>query len=429
MPSGKCYARLYLFEGSGRQHGRAITPVPVRYGDIGRAAQLPLYLKSHSNLRLRFHLPVDLEKKATAGIYGVLVFGDDKEATAKLVLAVSSSGNIRSREWREFNFPEKKLCQKDTRSRESNRERLTEIKCQTGLSDYPYFTLFARLPAGVNTGKDAGGVLCLSLLANQIDDVRLSLINRDARGDIGDMIRYADNKKLIVLCWAIRSSGDYRSWDRMPPREAQAYRERFDRIVLAWERGVRQLANRYEFEPKNFLIWGYSSSAQIAARLAQRRPSYFGAVHLHNPSSLEAPEESGKHIIWGLTVGERDAVYEEAAQFVVKGHALGHRIIFKGVPEMGHDNDLGSRQLATLIFEYVRSLPEEERERARTISVEVDSAIYCGDWLNQRVETRDSKFDRIPPNLRVPLMNDVIKQAWMREKPLSPQDDPSIIQR
>jgi hypothetical protein len=34
MPSGKCYARLYLFEGSGRQHGRAITPVPVRYGDI-----------------------------------------------------------------------------------------------------------------------------------------------------------------------------------------------------------------------------------------------------------------------------------------------------------------------------------------------------------------------------------------------------------
>lgn len=431
MPAGKCYARLYLFDSNGRQHGAGITPVPARYDAIGRATQLPFYLKKISTLRVRFSLPADLEKRMPGGVcYGVLVFGDQQDATAKVVLMAARAGNARQRDWREFNFPEKKLCQQESRSRDANRERLTEIKCPTGLVDYPYFTMFARLPAGVNTGQDAGGVLCLSLLANQINDVRLSLINREAQGDIGDMIRYADNKKLIVLCWAIKSFWDSsRNWDWLTPENARYYRERFERVVMAWERGVKQLANRFEFEPKHFLIWGYSDSAQFAGRLALRRPAYFGAVHMHNPCSFDMPVESAKHIIWGLTMGEQDSGYWNATQFVFKANELGYRLVFKAVPRMGHDNDLGSRQLATLLFEYVRGLPLEERERQRMISAEVDSALYCGDWLNQLVETRDSKHGRIPPRLRVPLMTELIKQAWMREKPLSPADDPSVIRR
>ncbi|MDR2513195.1 MAG: hypothetical protein LBD01_05325 [Puniceicoccales bacterium] len=426
MPAGKCYVRLYLFDAKGRQQGGAIGPVPERYDGTRKKSQLPFYLKSRSNLRLRFLLPADLEKKAAAGIYGVLVFGDQRDATAKLVLSHTRNASARPKEWGEFNFPEKKLCQQNSRSRESNRERLTEIKCPTGLSDYPYFTLFARLPAGVNTGKDAGGVLCLSLLANQIDDVRRSLINRDAQGDIGDMIRYADNKKLIVLCWAARAFWENgRNWDALSPETARYHGERFERVVVAWERGVKQLANRFEFEPKNFLIWGYSNSAQFAGRLASRRPAYFGAVHMHNPNAFAMPVEAGKHIIWGLTMGEEDPGFGSAVRFLVKARETGYRVVFKGVPKMGHENDLGSRQMATLIFEYVRGLPTEERERQRIISAEVDSAMYCGDWLHQVVETRDTKLERIPPGLRVPLMNELIKQAWMREKPLSNADDPS----
>ena len=422
MPVGKSYARAYFFAPTGKMIGKPVNPIPTQYEKGNPASLLPFYFKQNKAVTVRFLLPVDL-KKQDPEWRAVVVFGDDRDATS--LLAAESKRTILGDFANAYNFPERKLCLQDSATRGKNEERLTEVVCLTNLPDYPRYTLFARLPRGVARGRDAKGVLCLSLLAHQVSDVRLALMNNEAKGDIADMISYADNKQLIVLCWAIKAfwnSG--KNWDDLTPAEAQTLEYRFGRVASAWETGVKKLAAQYGFEPRNFLIWGYSNSAQFAGRLALKKPEYFAAVHMQNPGSFGKPVAAASKILWSLTMGEVDSGYGRAVKFQEKCHELGYPLIFKAVPGMGHDNDRRSRQLATLVFEYVRSLPADPAQREKALMVGMENAPFYGDWLNQTMEKNENR-DQIPRRLRVALPTEKLAKIWLRETPLPASEDPA----
>lgn len=422
MPVGKSYARAYFFDTRAKMIGKPVNPIPAQYEKGNPPSMLPFYFKQNRAVTVRFLLPEDLRKRDPDWRV-VVVFGDGKDATS--LLAAESKRSILGDFANAYNFPERQLCMKDSATRGKNEERLTEVACLTNLPDYPRYTLFARLPRGVDRGRDAKGVLCLSLLAHQVSDVRLALMNNEAKGDIADMISYADNKQLIVLCWAIKAFWNPgRNWDELPPSEAQAFEYRFGRVASAWEAGVKKLAAQYGFEPRNFLIWGYSNSAQFAGRLALKKPEYFAAVHMQNPGSFDKPVAAASKIVWSLTMGEMDSGYGRAVKFQEKCHELRYPMIFKTVPGMGHDNDRRSRQLATLVFEYVRSLPADPVQREKMLLAGMENAPFYGDWLNPTMEKNENR-DQIPPRLRVALPTQKLAQVWLRETPLPASEDPA----
>lgn len=145
---------------------------------------------------------------------------------------------------------------------------------------------------------------------------------------------------------------------------------------------------------------------------------------MHNPGSFDKPNLAAAGILWGLTMGEVDSGYGRAVKFQQACLDAKYRIMFKAVQGMGHDNDRGSRQLATLFFEYARSLPKEPVAREAKLRQTMDNPEYWGDWLNQTVERRENKED-VPVRLRVPLPTALMAQAWERVKPLAPEDDPA----
>ncbi|MDR0536252.1 MAG: hypothetical protein LBG65_07925 [Puniceicoccales bacterium] len=425
MPVGRCYVKVYFFDGAGRLISGPATPWADQVDPTtSKRTVLPYYLFPHKPVTVRIPAPGEILER-NPGWTAVVVFGDDEEVAAAAVKTNAAEGERTSPFW----FPavqELKLVAKPgTPPRKKSLDRVHELKCQTGLPDYPQFTLFTRLPEGAKSGKEAKGVLCLALLANQVEDVRLSMINREARGSIADMLRYADKQRLIVLCWAIRSVWTPgANWDELSAAQDKETRTRMKKVADGWASGVMASAKLHDFEPRNFLLWGYSDSAQFAERLAMFQPRFFGAVHLHNPGGFEKPVQAAEHIVWGLTMGEVDSGYGRAVKWQRACFDLGYTLFFKAVPGMGHANDLGSRQLATLVFEYSRSLPANPKERLAKMADDRKNAKWVGDWLNQSVET-GAEITTIPPRLRVPFPNESLVKSWLRGEPLRPGDDPA----
>ncbi|MDR2513375.1 MAG: hypothetical protein LBD01_06250 [Puniceicoccales bacterium] len=346
----------------------------------------------------------------------IVVFGDERDATAVLI---APSKNDTSREhplW--YDFPERALCSKDSKPRPMDETRLLEIRCKTRLSDYPYFTLFARLPDGVTKASEARGIFCLSLLANQISDVRLSLLNRDARGEVAEMIRYADEEKLIILCWGSRRLWDPgKNWDELPKREAREIDTRFDAVASAWESGIKRLSQMYGFETENFLLWGFSGSAQYAMRLAMRKPQYFSAVALQIPSSFDLPTSEAASVLWCLVTGEGESGYYRSQRFYRQCRLKGYRFLYKAVPGLGHQMHVGSMTLAKEFLAYAHSLPKKKEQREAQLKKEMDTPMFYGDWLNQNVESSSGALS-IPDRLRVALPTERLVYFW-EMKPIS----------
>jgi len=250
-------------------------------------------------------------------------------------------------------------------------------------------------------------------------------MNKNAEGDIADMLRYADNENLLVLCWAVGQFWDPgRNWDELPPTDFRRHDERMKRMANAWESGGLHLSKQLNFEPRNFLMWGYSNSAQFAGRLALKKPQYFGAVHMHNPRSFDKPNADATRIVWSLTMGEVDSAYGRASRFKQQCAQLGYILFYKAVPGMGHANDRASRQFATLVFEWARGLPTDPKERWRKARSDMASAPFVGDWLNQNIEA-SAERDFIPAQLQVPLPTPLLAKSWARDVPLSRNEDPA----
>ena len=418
MPLGKTYARAYFFDARGKQMGSPVSPIPEQYDKNHPPMQLPFYFKKDDPLKIRFPAPENIARQAPYW-RAVVVFGDEKDATA--VLLAESKTNL-SREFAAgYDFPERALCARASPPRQREDARLTEIRCRTGLPDYPHFTLFARLPHGVKRGSDAKGVLCLSLLANHVQEVRLALERNEAKGEFAEMLRFADKEQLLVICWGTRNLWDpSRNWDELDADVTRKADFRFDRVAAAWEHGVKRLSAIYKFDPKHFFLCGFSGSAQYAMRLALRKPGYFNAVFLHIPSSFDKPVPDAANILWCLATGELESGYRRSQRFYRQCIDMGYPFIYKAVPGLGHRTHAPSMKLGLVFFEYAKTLPKDEKSRRSILKKNMGEPLFWGDWLNNSVVKKETGVF-IPDKLRVALPDKKIAVAWeMKTAPRSP---------
>jgi predicted esterase len=419
-PLGKAYVRVYFLDALGKQFAKPATPSPAEYEKGFPATPLPLFLREGETVRVRVPLPEAITKKRDLDWRAVMVFGDERDATAAIVSPDKRNSAKENALW--YDFPERALCSKESPQRPKNETRLMEIRCKTNLPDYPFFTLFARLPEGVKSGKEAQGVLCVCLLAGQVSEVRRALLNYDdAKGEVGEMIRYADAHKLLVLCWGSRRLWDpSKNWDQLPRAVAKQIDARFDSVAAAWENGVLRLSNTYGFARDNFLLWGFSGSAQYAMRLALRKPQYFNAVVLLIPSSFDAPTPEASKTLWCLATGELESGYMRSLRFYKQCRALNYRFIYKAVPGLGHQMHGGSVQLGKSFFDYARTLPKNPALREEILKKEMDDPLFWGDWLNQNAEKKENALF-VPPALRVSLPTEALSRAWVMRPQAAPR--------
>jgi predicted esterase len=409
-PLGWAYVRVYFLDALGKQLAKPAVPMPMEYEKGYPATPLPLILRAGETARVRVPLPEVITKRRDLDWRAVVVFGDERDATATLVTADRRTDAKEHVLW--YDFPERALCAKKSLPRPKNETRLMEIRCKTSLPDYPFFTLFARLPEGAKSSKEISGVLCLSLLAGQVSDVRRSLLSYDARGEVGEMIRYADTHKLLILCWGSRRLWDPRkNWDDLTRAEAKQIDARFDSVAAAWENGIKRLSDMYNFERSDFLLWGFSGSAQYAMRLALRKPEYFSAVALQIPSSFDLPVPAASRILWCLATGELESGYARSQRFYRQCRAMNYRFIYKAIPGLGHRMHSGSMRLGQSFFDYARTLPKDAALREDILKKEMDDPLYWGDWLNQNVEEK-TRAIFVPTALRVALPTEALSRAW-----------------
>lgn len=414
-PLGKCYVRTYFFDSLGKRITAPAIPQAVEYEKGYPATPLPLFLTQGTPVKIRTRIPEEVQKR-NSDWRAVLVFGDNRDATATLARPSGGSTTTEYPLW--YDFPERPLCTKDSPIRPKDETRLMEIRCKTTLPDYPFFTLFARLPEGIKKGKEAKGILCLSLLANQISDVRRSLLSHDAQGEVADMIRYADTNKLLILCWGSRNLWDAsKNWDELSREAAKKTDARFDSVATAWEAGVRRLSGNYGFESKNFLLWGFSGSAQYAMRLALRKPQYFNAVMLQIPSSFDQPTQEASKVLWCLATGELESGYVRSQKFFKQCRLMGYRFVYKAVPGLGHRMHFDSMRMGLAFFDYARTLPPDPKLREEKLKAEMDYPEFVGDWLNQNVEKKENAFF-VPYFLKVPLPTKNLAQLWEMRSPV-----------
>jgi hypothetical protein len=152
----------------------------------------------------------------------VVVFGDSKGVDAQVY---SNDYQLT-----DFVFPEKNIIEDKNGppiERKTAMDPLIEHVVQTGNLQQPQITLFLRPPLGMTDASQARGVLCMSLLAGSIDGVRRQLQGFEAGQDLGGILKFAEDRKLIILCWGSHGLWDaHKSWDDLP-RRCMDYRQGF----------------------------------------------------------------------------------------------------------------------------------------------------------------------------------------------------------
>ncbi|MDY6069718.1 MAG: hypothetical protein SPI34_08370 [Opitutales bacterium] len=109
--------------------------------------------------------------------------------------------------------------------------------------------------------------------------------------------------------------------DEMDARQLKDYEFIFNDRLSEWERGFKRVMSK-------FMLYGFSGGAQIAHRMAMRKPQYFSGIHIHVNSGY-TPSANAKGIVWLATAVEIEYGYSEAKWFYERMIDLGCAVIFK----------------------------------------------------------------------------------------------------
>ena len=294
---------------------------------------------------------------------------------------------------------------------------LIEHVVKTKLKKYEQLTLFLMLPPN---GR-ADGVLCLSLLAKDTDEVRAQLLGTPNRRRSPDYaLAFARKHNLAVIAWGAHRLWDpSRNWDDMPRWEAKKIDADFDLVANAWDAGINHFVKKYGIPASGYLMRGSSGAAQYAQRLALRRPERFLAVHIHIASSFDVPVKSGASLLWCVTTGENEMGYARSRRFFKAARDLLYPIVYKAYPGLGHEGNAKVTALGFTCFEY--ALAEQARatrlnggKSARPDWADIfSSSAFVADILNQAIYP---KFDYlcVPLEFRM-LLPEAICKAWIAE--------------
>lgn len=429
--SGQIYARAYFYDFQGELIGKLEEPTPVYRGRARFA--LPALLPGGETESIFFVVP---EKVLESRNWRALVvFGDAHGADAR----VYPQGSYTT-----FEFPEREQVENRERvERRPAMDPLIEHVVSTRSERHPQITLFLRPPPGMTDASEARGVLAYCILAHRVEGIRRQLQRVDYEEEARGIMAFAEEHQLLLLGWGSRRLWDpRRNWDDMSPEEQRRIDEDFRHISRAWARGVEELAEKYGFPNREFLLYGGSGAAQYAARLALRLPEYFLAVHVHVPSSFDRPTPEGSRILWCLTTGELESGYERSLRFYEQCRELGYPMVYKAIIGLGHARHPHAVELGERFFEFALTQrgkweethaaaddsfatfrsPDaatggEEGEELASWLEEFRQPPYLGDIINQQMVDWAER-DMVPEGFRTPLPTPEIAEAWnLREEP------------
>jgi sialate O-acetylesterase len=352
----------------------------------------------------------------------VVVFGDANGVAAQIYPSQA--------ELKDYDYPGKMPAKIPANAVVESEPVLSPIITHVEKTDnpnQPQITMFMRLPLGITHAAEAKGVLCMSLVAKNVDNVQFQLQGVRNADDVGQVLQFADDHKLIVLCWGSHQLWNPRkNWDEQTPEEARDADLAFDQIAKAWEKGVQYFVQNESIPANNYLLWGESGSAQYACRLALRKPDYFLAVHVHIPSSFDKPTPQANRILWCLTTGELEAGHERSLKFYSQCEALGYPMVYKAVAGLGHAWSPISAELGLRFFEYALSVSNQRlaydsnplNQRISTGDEAVQPWLgsfqkpsFLGDIVNQEIFPSD-QTNMVPSGFRTPLPTKEIADAW-----------------
>jgi len=418
-------AHAYFYDSTKALIATVKTPAVVDWGG-GQKYDFPVIFPNDKEQLMFFAVPDKVLQQQDWSV--VVVFGDSKGVDAQIL------GGADEQQLGDFDYPEKNLLEDKNGPdiiRKPAMDPLIEHVVQTYNPDQPQITLFMRPPLGMTDASEAKGVLCISLLAGSLDEVRRQLQGFEPGQDVGGILKFAEDHKLIIICWGSHGLWNARkSWDDLSPDTAWKTDKAFDQVANAWANGVQYFAKEYGIPENGYLLWGVSGSAQYACRLALRKPEYFLAIHAHIPSSFDKPTPEANKILWCLTTGELESGYQRSLRFYAQCRALGYPMVYKAIIGLGHAGSPIADSIGDKFFEYALSVRDQRMAYDKALNdplsgfqmAQVTGPIqpwiesfrkpaFVGDAINQEMVPYDQQ-NTVPIGYRVPLPTKDIAEAW-----------------
>jgi len=382
-----------------------------------------LFYKDKPN-RFFFEVPEKVEESHWKAL---VVFGDKNEA--QVITYPSTASAFR------LDYPEKKIVEDRSRkriARKPDMDPLIEHIVKTENPQMPQITLFLRPPKGISNPTEVQGVMAICILGD-LAGIKRDLQLEDMPGDYRGLFSFANKHKLAILAWGSRRLWNPRlSYDELAKAQAKDIDKSFDVVAEAWERGVKELCEKYGFPNRNFLIWGLSGSAQWAARLCLRKPDYFLAIHVHVPSSFDKATPEAAKVLWCLTTGELESGYGRSKRFVAECHRLGYPMVYKAIVGLGHAAHPDASELGFKFFEFALTQRKIRAEYDKQQSNRIETVQqngkekppwpeifqhppYYGDMINQEIFPAD-QVGMIPKSFRIALPTKEIAAIWSRDE-------------
>lgn len=233
------------------------------------------------------------------------------------------------------------------------------------------------------------------------------------------LIKFADENNLAMLTWS--NFGGYSpsvSTDEMSTRQVKDYEFIFNDRLSEWETGFKRVMNKFVLPKNAVMLYGFSGGAQIAHRMAMRKPQYFSGIHIHVNSSYDTPNANAKGIVWLVTTGELEYGYSAAKRFYERMIDLGCAVIFKAGENLGHATNAQIDNLSLEFFKYlINFVPDASNPN--WVAPPIDKfyllrhPIYVGDYLNQVAYSVESAVGNVADRkYMVSLPTKPLAKAW-----------------
>lgn len=309
---------------------------------------------------------------------------------------------------------------------------------KTGIKNQPDIEMFLRLPPNYSKENPVAGTLAFCTWEENGDTIQKQLLYRTDMKQVADgpagivarLIRYAEKNNLAVLTWTTKVVWNNRmNTEELARKEREVADQNFNKLSIAWEKGIKYLADKMAIPDTEILLYGISKGAHWSQRLAVRKPERFLAVHLHIGGTYDPPSQAAASIMWLVTTGEFDGGYDRAIKFFREARQNNYSIIFKAVIGAGHNDVPVAENLGFRFFDYaleMQAMRKRLAEGANSLlskralgnslpwKQNFEKPPYIGDFVNQEMYL-NLEADIIPLSFRVNLPTDAIAQAWAKQ--------------
>ncbi len=233
------------------------------------------------------------------------------------------------------------------------------------------------------------------------------------------LVNFADQNNVALVSWS--SFGGYQngtSTDEMSKAEMKKQDAVFNDRLSEWEKGYKRFLKKYNLPAEPAMMYGVSAGANIAHRVAMRKPQYFSGVCIHINSSYDIPTPNGKKLLWLVSTGELEYGYAAAQRFYQKMIDMQYCTIFKAFENKGHDITRESLELAAEFFKYlITFMPDPSDPEWAPPPVDkfymMQYPQYVGDYLNQVAYPYEKAKENIPtPRFMVALPTTALAKTW-----------------